>query len=1481
MPGSLVLGQISQINRQDVALQLPNNLTGYVPLTSISDKFTEGLEAAMADDGADGEEDNASKLGIGKCCTIGQYLRVYVVSTRDEEVNGGKGKKHIELSINPRQANVSLKKSELVVGSMVQAAVASVEDHGLVMHFGLEDTNITGFVSSKQLGQNMALSEIKEGAVFLCLVTNQKPDSKVINLSIDHQLISNLKKNTYLTDAPSVDSYLPGTAIEVLITETSRSGIVGKAMGLLDVTADIIHSGAAASGKELEKKYPVGSKVKGRIICTFPTSDPRKIGISLLDHVVSLKPKLTPSGAATEVPPTEIIPLSTIIEAATVAKVEPSLGLFIDIGTKGVRGFVHISNVADERIESLAESTGSYKLGSTHKARVIGYNSMDALFIVSFQSKIIQQPFLRLEDVEIGQVVKGTIKKIIVGATGVTGLLVNIAEGISGLVPDVHFADIPLKNPEKKFKEGGTVTARVLSIDLERRQMRLTLKKTLLNRDAGIWKSYDQLRPGMQAPGTIINILPSGAVVQFYGSIRGFLPVSEMSESFIQDPKQHFRNGQVVNVNIISVNPAEHRMMVSCKDPLAFNEAQREALRKLQAGEFVNATVSEKTADEIILELEGSGVKALLSVEHLADGSAQKSLSAAKRIRVGQTLTELLVLSKNGAKRLVRLSSKPSLVKAASQGNLLREFNHVVEGTEFPGFVNNITSSAVFIQFAGNITGLLPKSQLRDELAQTPDFGLRRNQSISATVLSVDYQQEKFILTMKPPPKDGSKANANNVLSHPVDAVSKTLEDFSFGKLTRAKIVSIKETQLNVELADTVQGRVDVSEIFDTWTDIKDHKYPLKAFHKKQVIPVRILGMHDSRNHRFLPITHRGKAPVFELTAKPSNMKSEVLDILTLDKIKVGSEYLVFVNNILADCVWVNLSPNVRGRIKAMDVSDNVSLLSDLARNFPIGSVLKATVTHVDIENNRLDLSARSGGSSKTISFKDLTVGMVLPGRITKITERQLMVQLSDAISGPVQLVDLADDFSKANPTEYQKNQTIRVCIKDVDAPNKKIYLSARPSKVLSSSLPVEDRDISSISQVKVNDIQRGFIKNVADNGIFISLSHKVTAYVRISDLSDAYLKDWKSDFEVDQLVKGRVIAVNPELNHVQMSLRQSHLDPNYKAPLGLTDLEVGQTVTGKVRNIQDFGVFIVVDGSENVSGLCHRSELSDQKGADPRKLYNEGDAVQAKILKIEPANRRISFGLKASYFSTDDSDDSENLEDGDEDFSGFSRSEDPEDSGDDGVVIDGVSKSGGGLPSDGVESEGVKSSSTQGLQGLKSNISQGLTAGFDWTGTTLAAANDSDVQSDTDNQTSQPKKKRKRKAEIRVDRTGDLDVHGPRSVADFERLLLGQPNSSVLWLSYMAFQLELNETEEARQIAERALKTINIQEQEEKLNVWVALLNLENTYGSEESLEEVFQRACQYNDSEDIHERLISIHIQTGAHEVSQTFVNANQSTS
>ncbi|KAG5480705.1 hypothetical protein CUR178_05840 [Leishmania enriettii] len=105
----------------------------------------------------------------------------------------------------------------------------------------------------------------------------------------------------------------------------------------------------------------------------------------------------------------------------------------------------------------------------------------------------------------------------------------------------------------------------------------------------------------------------------------------------------------------------------------------------------------------------------------------------------------------------------------------------------------------------------------------------------------------------------------------------------------------------------------------------------------------------------------------------------------------------------------------------------------------------------------------------------------------------------------------------------------------------------------------------------------------------------------------------------------------------------------------------------------------------------------------------------------------------------------------------------------------------------------------------------------------------------------------RRRKLEEAIDAyERGMETAVPTSPEEFQRLLLANPNSSYMWTQYMAYHVGLQQYEAARQVAEKALSTIGVREQQELLNVWVAYLNVENLYGTEESLAAVFRRAQQ-----------------------------------
>lgn len=87
-----------------------------------------------------------------------------------------------------------------------------------------------------------------------------------------------------------------------------------------------------------------------------------------------------------------------------------------------------------------------------------------------------------------------------------------------------------------------------------------------------------------------------------------------------------------------------------------------------------------------------------------------------------------------------------------------------------------------------------------------------------------------------------------------------------------------------------------------------------------------------------------------------------------------------------------------------------------------------------------------------------------------------------------------------------------------------------------------------------------------------------------------------------------------------------------------------------------------------------------------------------------------------------------------------------------------------------------------------------------------------------------------------------------------------------------MSFQLSLGEISKAREIARRGLRLINYREGEERLNLWIALLNLENAYGDEESFDSVFKEASQVNDTKMIYRLSASLLEKDGKIEVRLT---------
>ncbi|XP_047994064.1 protein RRP5 homolog isoform X2 [Leguminivora glycinivorella] len=160
---------------------------------------------------------------------------------------------------------------------------------------------------------------------------------------------------------------------------------------------------------------------------------------------------------------------------------------------------------------------------------------------------------------------------------------------------------------------------------------------------------------------------------------------------------------------------------------------------------------------------------------------------------------------------------------------------------------------------------------------------------------------------------------------------------------------------------------------------------------------------------------------------------------------------------------------------------------------------------------------------------------------------------------------------------------------------------------------------------------------------------------------------------------------------------------------------------------------------------------------------------------------------------------------------------------------------------------------------------------------------------SSEDEEAEQPKKKRKKltaaekvaKARAEEEHLRELERRAveseaqPRSSDQFERALLANPNCSQLWIAYMAFHLQATEIDKARAVGRKALNTISFREEDEKLNVWLAMLNVENRFGTKESQQKTLEEALQMNDTFKVHSKLLDIYVDTSKHQELSSLVD------
>ncbi|KAK7253549.1 hypothetical protein SO694_000011138 [Aureococcus anophagefferens] len=434
-------------------------------------------------------------------------------------------------------------------------------------------------------------------------------------------------------------------------------------------------------------------------------------------------------------------------------------------------------------------------------------------------------------------------------------------------------------------------------------------------------------------------------------------------------------------------------------------------------------------------------------------------------------------------------------------------------------------------------------------------------------------------------------------------------------------------------------------------------------------------------------------------------------------------------------------------------------------------------------------------------------------------------------------------------------------------------HVSLRPSRLARASTAPD-------AKPKVGDVRPGFVVGADKKaGVFVELARNVVGRVLLKDLADSYVADVPGTFPVGRLVAPVVTRVADD-GKLDLSLRPSAID---KEGAVVASIDVGDVLTGLVTRVEAYGVFVKLDDAprDAASGLAHKSQLSDDFVKDVNTLFAKGDRVKAKVLKIdEPAEpggrRKLSLGLKPSYFDGDDAAmaDASDDDDSDGDDDALARA--------DALLADDSDDDDDAMEEDDDEEEDSDEEEGDDVGGLVEDEAE--ESGDDGSGDDESDDDlDDDDEEDEEEEAgalrweedapaapSRKKAKKAEQSEAALDDEADaaesalLADADPRTAEDYERLLVTEWNAAATWIAYAKLLVRESDATGARGVLERALKKIGYREEAQRLEAWAALLAHERDHGDAKSLGAAVDRATKNADPTRVLLKLAALHEET-----------------
>src|SRR2546422_3784817 len=455
-----------------------------------------------------------------------------------------------------------------------------------------------------------------------------------------------------------------------------------------------------------------------------------------------------------------------------------------------------------------------------------------------------------------------------------------------------------------------------------------------------------------------------------------------------------------------------------------------------------------------------------------------------------------------------------------------------------------------------------------------------------------------------------------------VDVLVKNMETSEgFPLLSRADAVRLRAwddlekafnegTSVKGRVAERIKGglRVDVDGI--------------AAFLPGSQVDVRPIRNLDSLRGREI------EAKVIKLNRKRSNVvlsRKAVLEERNADRKgktlgQIEEDIIVEgqIKNLTDYGAFVDLG-GVDGLLHVTDMS--WGRVQNPAELFKVGDSVQVKVLRFDRERERVSLGYKQllPDPWETIEER-FTPGTRLNGKVASVTDYGAFIELEPGVEGLVHVSEMSWSKRVKHPSKLvNPGDTVEVEVLGVDPRARRISLGMKQ---------VQDNPWKSLGdRYQVGSRVQGRVRNLTDFGAFIEVEEGVDGLVHVSDFSwSRRIKHPGEVLKKGQQVDAVITGIDPENRRMSLSIKE--LEPNAWNDF-VAAHKPGDIVKGKIARFAGFGAFVEL--GDNLEGLCHISELSDDRVEKPEDAAQLGQEMEFRILRIDAENKKIGLSARAA----------------------------------------------------------------------------------------------------------------------------------------------------------------------------------------------------------------------------------------------------------